>query len=1030
VTSVLDVLAARFAVADPGANAVSCGGDGVSWNELDRWSWAVAARLTGSGVGVGDVVPVLGARGGALAAGWLGALRSGAAYAPLGLDTPSHRLGHILAELGAGTVLSDRDGAALLAGVDVPAEVVRIDGLRTVPGRPPADPVRLTGAEPAVVIYTSGTTGRPKGVLVPHRGMLNTVLWWADDVGLSPADRLLCTWSTSFDGATHEVFRALVAGSELIFADDVERRDPRALGRLLRGARGATVTSMTPSLLRAVLDADVGGPTTLRTLYVGGEALPRQLAEACRLRWGVPLRNIYGPTEASCISTYAPVAPGGGQQPAIGVPVPNTRAYVLGPHQEELPTGAPGELYVAGVGVALGYVGPPERSDTAFPPDPYADEPGARMYRTGDRVVRRADGLLEHLGRVDDQVKILGNRIEPGEVRRLLEEQPAVRSAAVHAVGEPRRLVAYVELAGDDPSVVPTRDEVVRPLLRWLPGAVLPADVFAVDAVPMTGNDKVDFAALGAMPSRRLPDAETRRVAPAGDELRAAELFVAILREAGRDPAELGPDANFFTVGGHSLLAVRMLGEAERRGAGHLSLRDFLADPTVAGLGRLLAAGPVAAGETGAAAEDRFPATPVQQRFWFLDRVGALRSAYLAPVVVELTGAVDGAALRGAVESVLGRHPALRSRFELDRTLRRVYYRTDGPAPAVTRTDASGWDAAELRAHVAAACWTPFDLAGEAPARADVVSTGDRTLLVLVAHHIVTDGWSQHLLLAQIGAVYGARLRGVTAELAEPVHPERVAAGPRDALDGRVAATLARLRGAPTDVGLPHDRGRTAVQPVAAARRSTRLGAGLTGRLRASTGELGCTTFMLTAALLAVTLARRGAQRDYLFAFPWAGRDAPGTADAVGMFVTTLVLRVDLTGDPTWREILTRVRAESIASYRHADVPFEAVAAALHPDRDLSRPPVTPVYVSALDHAPAPPALVPTASSRYLPLDPLYVKYELELTATDHPDDLELAVSYAVALFDADTVAGLLDALVACAADLATDPHTHPLEGI
>ena len=1035
VTSVLDVLAARFAVADPAASAVSSAGERVSWGELDRWSWAVAGRLAEAGVGVGQFVPVLAARGGALVAGWVGALRSGAAYAPLGLDTPSHRLEHILSELGATTILVDQAGAALVAGLDAHLEVLRVDEFRAAHGRALSAPVRLTGGEPAVVIYTSGTTGRPKGVLVPHRGMVNTVLWWANDVNLSPQDRVLCTWSTSFDGATHEVFRALSAGAELVFADDMQRRDPRALGWLLRGPRGATVTSMTPSLLRAVLDADEGGPTTLRTLYVGGEGLPRQLAEECMQRWGVPMRNIYGPTQASCISTYAPVDLRDEQEPAIGLPLPNTRAYVLGPHQEQLPVGVPGDLYVAGAGVALGYLGQPERTEAAFLPDPYADKPGTRMYRTGDRVVLRADGLLEHLGRVDDQVKILGNRIEPNEVRKLLEEQLAVRSAAVHAVGEPRRLVAYIELADADPAALPTRDEIVRPLLRWLPAAVLPADVFVVDALPMTSNDKIDFAALGAMRSVRLPDAVARRVELTGNELRAAELFAAALGEAQRGaPAhttvELGADVNFFMMGGHSLLAVRMLTEAELRGCGHVSLRDFLVDPTVAGLGRLLGITPVAAYDTGAVAADRFKATPAQQRFWFINRLGVQRCAYIAPAVVELTGAVDSVALHGAVESVLGRHPALRSRFELDRKLRQVCYRTDGPAPPVTLTDASGWDAEKLREQLATVCWSPFDLAGEAPARAEVLVAGDRTLLLLVAHHIVTDGWSQQLLLAQISEVYRAQLQGIPAELPAAMHPARVGVRSDDALQGRVAETVSRLRGAPTDVWLPYARRRTGVQPIAAVNQCTRLGTKLTARLRMCTGELGCTTFMLTATLLAVTLARRSAQRDFLFAFPWVGRDVPGTADVVGMFVNTLVLRVNLAGDPTWREILTRVRTEAMACYRHADVPFDAVAAALHPDRDLSRPPLTPVYISALEGPPRPPELVPTVASRYLPLEPLYVKYELELTATDHPDDLELAVAYPVELFDASTITELMAALVSGVVDLTTDLEAHPLEGI
>ncbi|MFS8097175.1 amino acid adenylation domain-containing protein [Lentzea alba] len=991
-TSVLDVVGRGYA---PDAAAVSVAGDSVTWAELDSWAWAVADRVPGG------FVPVLAARGPALVAGWLGALRAGAAYAPLSLDTPADRLDHVLAELNAGVVLADQAGADLIARHGTDVEVVRIEDHRTLQGTPRT--VDLIGQEPAVVIYTSGTTGRPKGVLVPHSGMLNTCVWWARDIDLGPGDRVLCTWSTSFDGATHEVFRALIAGAELVFADDVERRDPPALARLLREV---TVTSMTPSLLRAILDADQDGPTTLRTLYVGGEGLPVTLAEECTRRWGVPMRNIYGPTEASCISTFAPVSLDG-RPPAIGVPVPNTRAYVLGPRQEELPDGVPGELCVAGAGVALGYLGQPERTEAAFLLDPL----GGRMYRTGDRVVLRGDGQIEYLGRVDDQVKVLGNRIELGEVRKLLEEQPSVKTAAVKAEGTPLRLVAWVELAGvgrvggevdsdavEPASAVPTRDELLKPLLRWLPAAVLPAEVYVVDAIPMTGNDKMDFTALDALRSAKLPDVARGTVELTPDQRKAAELFAAALE---RDADELPPDGDFFTLGGHSLLAVRMLADTP------VALRDFLADPTVAGLGALLG---TTTHHHVEVVGDEHPATSVQQRFWFIDRVKALRTAYLAPVIAEFTGEVDVERLRAATELVLGRHPALRSRFTLNAKQRKIFYRTDGSAPEVHVTDATQWSEEELKAHLAQVCWTPFDLATEAPAYGEIVTTNERTLLVLVTHHIVADGWSHQVLADQISQVYQGQ------SIADPVHPASVTT--TETAADEIIASLAE---APTDVELPHDRERGPVQNTEAKTRTTTLPAEITAKLQ----NLGSTTFMITAAITAVALARKSSQRDFLFAFPWAGRDKQ--QHAVGMFVNTLILRVDLRDEPTWRQLLDRVREHSTTCYRNADVPFDAIATALHPGRDLSRPALTPVYVTALPGKAEPPDL--NARARYLTPEPLHIKYELELTATDSAE-LELSLAYATALFDESTVDQLLDGVVTAATDLAIDPDAPALKEI
>lgn len=511
--------------------------------------------------------------------------------------------------------------------------------------------------------------------------------------------------------------------------------------------------------------------------------------------------------------------------------------------------------------------------------------------------------------------------------------------------------------------------------------------------------------------------------APEPEALRAAaDLFAAALAEVAVRPRDLGAGANFFGLGGHSLLAVTMLARAESRHGVPLPPRDFLADPTVGGLARLLAA-PVPPTAPDAPPVDpggSHPATGTQQRFWFLDRIPQLRSAYLVPTVVELTGPVQHRALRDAVDAVLARHPALRSRFTLQRRQRRVSYRTDGPPAVTVLTDASTWDARRLADHLASVCWAPCDLARDAPARAEILAADGRTLLVLVTHHIISDGWSRELLMDQVAAAYRAALEGRAAMLADPVHPAEVAPGPA----GGTAEVVERLRGAPVDVRLPHDRPRGDVQSTVAGTRVATVGA---AGLRAAAGESGCTTFMCCAALLGVGLARRTGQRDLLVAFPWAGRSGPRAAGAVGLFVNTLVLRVDLRGAPTWRELLARVREGSLSCYRHADVPLDEVAAVLHPDRDLSRPPLTPVYLSVPDAAEVPPVLHPSLTARYLPLDPLHIKYELEFTATPCGDDLELAASYSADLFDASTVDDLLGAVADAAADLTTDPLAHPL---
>jgi aryl carrier-like protein len=425
-------------------------------------------------------------------------------------------------------------------------------------------------------------------------------------------------------------------------------------------------------------------------------------------------------------------------------------------------------------------------------------------------------------------------------------------------------------------------------------------------------------------------------------------------------------------------------------------------------------------------------ATPTQQGIWILDRIERLRPTYLIPSVIEFRGPVDHDLLVAAVRRALGRHAALRSRFRLETTRRRVEYRTDGEPGEVGFTDvvADGWTADEVSRLVEALCYTPFELDEEAPARAEVIGMGDGvTLLVLTVHHIVFDATSRQVLLDEVSALYRAGQRGEELVLPPAAHPADVPLPVAD--DERIAEVVDRLRGAPTTVTLPYDRKPDGDLSMIGALVRTTVDDEVTAKVMAAAAQEGCTAFMVGVALLAGTLARRGGQRDFLFSVVWPGRDDPASAGVVGMFMSTLVLRVRLDENTTWRELLRAARTGAMDAFVDSDVPLDALAAALDEDRDVGRLPLTPVLVNMADSA-GTVELADGVVGRYRPLEPQYSKWDLALFVHLHQDSdcprLELSLDYPAALFEDHTTAGLLAALRRGAADLARSPEEAVLE--
>ncbi|QKG18471.1 cyclic nucleotide binding protein [Actinomadura verrucosospora] len=996
-------LFAGQAARTPDASALETeSGDVLTYAELDRRSSALAAALRDRGAGPDAVVALALPRTADLVTAVLAVLKSGAAYLPLDPDHPRDRVAFMLEDAGALCAVAAPDTAGLLPdGTDV---VLLGDDLDTAgPGldvREP-DPDDL-----AYVIYTSGSTGRPKGVAVPHRALANLVARMRAEHPLGPGDRWAAVTTLAFDIATLEVCLPLVTGATIVLASRETVRDPAALARLL--GRGVTHLQATPSLLGSLDPAALDG---LR-IITGGEALPAALAQELTAR-ARSAANMYGPTETAIYATAADL-PG----PGIGRPLWNTRARILDASLRPVPAGIPGELYLSGAQLARGYAGRPDLTAERFVADPYGP-PGTRMYRTGDLARWNRDGSIEYLGRTDDQVKIRGFRIEPGEVQAVLAALPGVARAAVvvreDRPGEPRLVGYYV--AGAD---APGEAELRAALAAELPAYMVPGALVRLDALPMTVNGKLDRRALPA-PGARADGREPR-------DAREAALCALFAELLGYE--RVGVDDDFFALGGHSLLAAKLAARVRTVLDAEFTIADVFEAPTVAALAPRLVA------RHGVRVRDverprTVPASAAQRGMWLEERLRGPSASYALPFGLRLTGALDPAALRAAFADVVVRHEALRTLLVegddglpvqriLDPGTPVDFAFVDARAESPERRAAIEQDAAS---HV-------FDIAADLPVRATLVRTGDEAWsLTLLLHHAAADEWSFTPLLADLARAYEARRAGeAPAWEPLPVQYADYAAWERatsaDLADG-LGHWERTLSGLPQETVLPFDRPRPAEPSHRGGLVPFRLPAAGARRLARATGT---SVFMVLHAAVAALLQRSGAGDDVALGTPIAARVDEDLAGLVGVFVNPLVLRTDLSGDPAFTELLERVRAADLAAFSHAGVPFERVVERLAPERSLARNPLFQVMIvhQRLDDVRL--ALPGVRAEPFLPATG-GVKFDLDLYFAEGPagggdgaDEIEGFAAYAEDLFDAATVAGLLDDLARILDQVAEDP--------
>ena len=1006
----------------PAETALVAGDERVAYSELNERANRLARHLLGLGVSPEERVGILLERSTAMMVSLLGVLKAGCCYVPLDSLYPAERLSFMMEDAGVGVLLTTRALAESLGVVDDGRGMTLVfveewEAQSRVEGGDNLS-VEVSGQHLAYLIYTSGSTGRPKGVMIPHSALVNLLSAMAEQPGLDAGDRLLAVTTLSFDIAALELFLPLLRGARVVLAGRGEASDPARLAALMEREE-ASVMQATPATWRMLVESGWGGRVGLKMLC-GGEALPGDLAESLK-GLGRGLWNMYGPTETTVWSLVSETGAGGADagRVTIGRPIGNTTVYVLDRGGRPAPVGVAGELYIGGAGLARGYWRRPALTAEKFIPDGFGGGAGARLYRTGDVARYLPGGELEFLGRADHQVKIRGYRVELGEVEAALRGQAGVREAVVVAreeEGGGKRLVAYVvgeAGAGEGRVEVGELREALR---GGLPEYMVPAAYVLLDEMPLTPNGKVDRKAL-----------------PAPERTRSGAEY-----EAGRTPVEqvvasiwgetlgverVGAQDNFFELGGHSLLATRVISRLREAFRVEVPVRELFEWPTVAGLATRIEAGmkesrgllapPITRAERGG----EVPLSYAQQRLWFLDQLEPGNPFYNVPTAVRLSGELDLAALENAFNEILRRHETLRTTFHVSdgRPSQVIVPSLTIELPVVELAAAPEPELErEVMRLALEEARRPFDLQRGPLLRATLLRLGETEHVALVTmHHIVSDGWSMGVLVRDMLALYEAFSAGRTSPLpALPIQYADFTLWQREwlrgeALENQLAYWRRQLAGAPAVLELPTDMPRQALQTFQGDRQPFTLPRGLADELRALSRREGGTTFMALLAIFKTLLYRYSRQEDILVGVPVAGRRQGVTEGLIGFFVNTLVLRTSLSGEPSFAELLRRVRESALDAYTHQDVPFEKLVEELQPERNLSHQPLFQVMF-VFQEGSEPVAEAAGLRIRQVEVDTGSARFDLLLNLVETEHGVTGYLEYNTALFHADTVTRML----------------------
>lgn len=993
----------------------------LRYRELNERANQLARRLRRLGVGVESLVGVLMERSVEMVVSLLAILKAGAAYVPLDPEYPRERRSLMMDDAGVSIILT-QDQLSSRVGVEDSRQIVRVDREWAEIAFESSENVAsgVTSDNLIYVIYTSGSTGIPKGVMLPHRGIVNCLWWLQSTFQLGAQDRVMLKASLSFDASVWELFWPLLVGARVIVARAGGHRDAAYLKQAII-RHGVTTMHSVPSMLSVMLnEKGLSETPSLKRLLCGGEAMPLETLDRFYAQATAELHNFYGPTETSIGSTDWLCKPLDRRTVVpIGSPIANTQVYLLDPNLQPVPVGVAGHLHIGGAGLARGYLKQPALTADRFIPDPFITEPGARLYKTGDLARYLSSGEIEFLGRTDQQVKVRGYRIEPGEVESVLRQHAAVADAIVLTRSVNNRapqLIAYV-LANAGAKIIGI--ELRRHVKTKLPDYMIPQAFVRLEKIPLMPNGKVDYKALPP-PTQDEELSQASYVAPrTPTEEVLSGVFAQVL-----GVARVGISDSFFELGGHSLLAAQVISRVRALFAIELPLLSLFEAPTVASLGEEIeTALREQRGESVApilpVGRDRaLPLSFAQQRLWFVDQLEPNSVLYNIPAAIRLTGPLNIPALEQSLSEIIRRHEALRTTFTgvAGQPVQIIH-----PAePLRLQVEDLGdlgeetrWE--EVRRHFTRQAQQSFDLTRGPLMRVRLLRLSeDEHVLLCVMHHIIADGWSMGVLAGEMAALYTAYSAGRVSPLTElSIQYADYAIWQRELLQGKVLDReliywKRQLDGVPAVLELVTDYPRPAVQTFNGAHFHFTLKPELVAGLGELSRQEGVTLFMLLVSAFSVLLSRHSGQEDLVIGTPVAGRTHEETEGLIGFFINSVALRIDVAGEPSFRELLQRVRDVCLGAYAHQELPFEKLVEFTKYNRNANYHPIFQVACALQDDS-LPSLRLPGLNASLLEMDHNVVRYDLRLNVLRTPDKISCSFEYKTDLFHASTIARMAE---------------------